>query len=119
MKKLLILIIGALCACEGDVDTVEHATIAKKEKTDKYVYLDKTECLHVNRACLRINHTGGISISLVEEDGDLNSYNGSGIMRIPVESVTYDNITWCCGRCVTDEEYERLEAIARKNLRPN
>jgi len=81
-------------------------TTEKKEKNveiGEYVYLDRYNCIHVNRKCVNLFLSGG-------ENGEEPRYM---VQRVEIKSLP--SIGTTCSSCVTDKAYKELEKRINRN----
>lgn len=95
-KWYAIIFLVALFGCSTE----------KKEKDieiGEYVYLDRYNCIHVNRKCVNLFLSGG-------EDGEEPRYM---VQRVEINSLS--SIGTTCSSCVTDKAYKELEKRINHN----
>lgn len=93
---LLIAFVGILFFFNGKNREAPEPK-QEKAKTGEYVYIDAYHTLHNDIHCYAIG----------KEPGELGSAD-RGVIRIPVKSLTQEQMGKTCSRCISDADYEML-----------
>ena len=118
MKKIYYFIVCVICMFL--FSCYEESTPKKEDyknyyRAGDYLYKDKTGCLHLKSTCYRINEAGEIRVNVNDNENSLASISGYGVMRIQKDSLKKEDIIWCCGRCIDDDAFNKLDSIVGKN----
>lgn len=98
MKAFKILFVFLIAICITNCSEKEE----KCEEIGEYVYIDRYNCVHINRKCLHLITSGG-------EEGEEPRYM---VHRIEVKKLR--EIGQTCSFCVSDESYKELERLIKQ-----
>lgn len=102
MKKILFIVYFVSLLFIGCGQKTEMKKIVE---LSQYVFVDKSECLHVDKKCmnLRIHH---------DENGNRDNYQ----VQFKDTAVLNDtDFSSFCSRCVEDKQYEKLQKIIKSH----
>lgn len=124
MKRVSLFILLGVLSLHSCQKTEKQTLTQKAEALilptpppEKYVYLDKGMCLHVNRLCTEMWLHSDVAIANGDYDETGTAVLGFkySVHRMSFDSLKVSDLYYCCSGCVDDAKYDSLLTIAEIN----
>lgn len=110
IRYIIIVCLVLVFSCSPNKDNRAEKTYSEEETypikhLGKYVYIDGTECLHIDRDCFNV------SLNRSESYGRINYQ----VSIVETKQMTAEPKSYCVN-CVGDEDYEKIKEIIYANV---
>lgn len=103
------------------IDTDNDPIEVEKSTIGRYVYMDRTGCLHLKQDCSSFSNNDQLVLSTVTNDESVESSldiksSRYALHRIPVKvKLKEADLDYCCNSCINDSIFDLLAQIALCN----